>query len=142
MAQQESNNDEIEIYGKITIEFSGHESLEIKENSYLYLSFQDCSLMDAPSKDHIKPIKIIINPGTFKKDEFSINYSFKCERPKDYGTNLSTCLSATLNNGWDRNDTNNEWIRQGDALTTSTNNIVIDGQSKRFEYDLKLQQYD
>ena len=141
MAQAVENTDEIEISGEVTVEFSDKDSIEIKEGSFLYVSFQDTSLMDAPSKQIIDPVIIKVKSGTYKKDEIKISYSFKCERPQSRKINGGTTLSCVLNNGWNRKDTKDEWIRKGDCLTTSTNNIIIDEESKKFNYNMKMQLY-
>lgn len=123
----------IEITGEV--KFRNHCAPEsIPEGSHLIVSFQDVSLMDAPS---VTIGEVEVDLVNYKKER-ALTYSIKCALPSPIAPDYD--VSAVLNVAWER--TMDCWIRKGDYLTDTRHPVHLKDGVNFYRVDVELVQYN
>lgn len=122
----------IEITGEI--KFSSNSAPEsIPEGSHLIVTFQDTSLMDAPS---VKLGETEVDLTNYKKGK-ALRYSIKCPMPSPIAPEYS--VSAVLNMGWERDA--DSWIRKGDYLNDTVHHVPMTDGVNFYQVDVEVVKY-
>ena len=123
---------EITITGEV--KFRGNcRPLSIPEGSHLLVSFQDVSLMDAPS---VKLGETEVDLENYNKDKV-LKYCIKCAMPSPIAPDYS--VSAVLNISWER--TTDSWIRRGDYLSDTMHHVLLKDGVSLYKVDVELIHY-
>ena len=122
----------IEITGEI--KFHGNSAPEcIPKGSHLIVTFQDVSLMDAPS---VKLGETEVDVTNYRKGE-ALMYSIKCPMPSPIAPEYS--VSAVLNIGWERNA--DSWIQKGDYLNDTVHHVPLTDGVNFYKVDVEVVKY-
>jgi len=119
------------ISGKIG--FSGTDPpTSFPTNSTLVVKFEDTSRMDAAA----------VTLGRIERDlaghTGTIEYSLEATKPTDLQTaHYGFTVSATVNMGW--KPRGQEWIKQGDWLTTTSHPVSLTANLNDYQVDIELE---
>lgn len=113
----------------------GQEPIDLPP-SFLFVKFEDVSLLDAPSKVLGKQE---FNLKDYRKGE-KITYSMEIEKPNDFHPAYDYDVSAVLNVGWKK--TKDAWIRKGDYHTDESFPVKLNVTRNHYKRDIELVLYN
>lgn len=112
----------------------GKEPDSLPSPSFLEVTFEDVSLMDAPANVLGRQE---IDLKDYKKGD-KITYSIEVEKPSELHSFYD--VSAILNVGWKQ--TKDAWIRKGDYHTDTSFSVKLEEKTGKYERDIELVRYD
>jgi len=125
----------VTITGKII--FPSGSDVTFPPGSYLHVSCDDTSRMDAPSINLGSAVVDVSGKST--KDE--LRYTITAAEFSNNGYGVS--MSATINVGWKRAADGDEWIRKGDYLNDTSHPLGVKEEgATEYEMDIAVIHYN